>query len=81
LTLKGVSDRIAASVLVGDARMAGSAAFAALQGAHGTLLAAIAGGSDDLQAHVDACRTMAAGVEPGLSAFYARIPQRLGDFR
>jgi adenylate cyclase len=80
LGLKGVSQRAATSILVGDEGVAGTQAFRDLSAAHDRLLGTLAEGRDDpaLRAR---CAEMGEALCPGLAAFYDRIPQRMDDFR
>ncbi len=70
--LKGRARRLPIHVLVGDAALAASPAFAALHEAHRRWL----GGTGDLAA----CAALAAAVDPRLVRFYALIPGRADDF-
>ncbi|HEY0920796.1 CHASE2 domain-containing protein [Devosia sp.] len=79
MQLKGKSGRAPIHILVGDADLAASAAFRALQVEHGQLLAALRDGRD-AGALVASCGLMAAAVEPQLLAFYRRLPERRDDF-
>jgi adenylate cyclase len=80
LALKGVSDRIAASILVGGPDLAQGAAFQTLRSAHDRLTTALTqGGAAD--ALLQECQALAQTVEPGLAAFYDRLPLRADDFR
>ena len=80
LTLKGVSGRIGASILVGGATMAATAAFAALAGAHDRLTCALATDTPH-EAALAECVGLGVALEPGLASFYARIAMRRDDFR
>ena len=70
--LKGKAKRLPIHILVGDAALARSPAFAALGLAHDALIAGT--GS------VEACQTLAAAVEPRLARFYDYVPGRAEDF-
>jgi adenylate cyclase len=81
LSLKGVTERIGAHVLVGGPRVAASAAFKALRAAHDGWIAALRQDDPDQARKLAGCHEMAVAVEPGLAAFYGAIPARLDDFR
>ncbi len=70
--LKGKSKRLPIHILVGDAALAKSAAFVALQAAHREVVA----GRGDLAA----CAALGAQLEPRLGRFYALVPARAEDF-
>jgi adenylate cyclase len=76
--LKGMSGREPVWLLVGDEDLAASPAFRALAEAHEALIAAAPDGF--LTPMLDQCRTLAAEVEPELSAFYDALPLRPADF-
>ena len=80
IALKGKSARVALFVLVGDEAVAGSPAFEALAQAHDALLAAIRSG-EDTAVLLEHCTQQLGQVEPRLAEFYAKIPDRYGDFR
>ncbi|HVX82281.1 MAG TPA: adenylate/guanylate cyclase domain-containing protein [Devosiaceae bacterium] len=79
LRLKGKSAREPIHLLVGDAVMAQSAAFAALAEAHQLALAAIRAGSGG-EAAIARCAELAQAVDAGLSRFYDLIRERTADF-
>ena len=80
LALKGVSERIPASILVGDAALASTDAFRDLTRLHTELLAALAQSAppDTL---LSRCRTAGEAIEPGLAGFYDAFAVRSEDFR
>ena len=78
--MKGVSDRIAASILVGDATLAASPAFAALRAAQDRLILALQSGAP-LSGPAEDCRALCLAVEPGLVGFFDRMVQRPDDYR
>ncbi|MEN0001601.1 MAG: adenylate/guanylate cyclase domain-containing protein [Pseudomonadota bacterium] len=83
IDVKGKSERLAVDVLVGDAAMAASDDYMQLKKMHGDLVALLGSGkmstkSKDL---IKKCGARAAGIEPGLEKFYARIAERPGDYR
>lgn len=79
LALKGVSDQIAASILVGDATLAASPAFAALRAAQDRLILALQSGAP-LSGPAEDCRALCLAVEPGLVGFFDRMVQRPDDY-
>jgi adenylate cyclase len=79
LRLKGVTEPVAASILVGGPAMAGSADFAALRSRHGALLRALTE-RRAWQPRLEECEEIALTLEPGLGGFYAAIADRLADF-
>jgi adenylate cyclase len=70
--LKGKSRRLPIHILVGDAALARSAAFAALRAAHAAWLA----GAGDLLR----CTELASGIDKRLARFYELVPGRADDF-
>ena len=79
LVLKGISQPEPIHLLVGDAALAGSEAFRALEAAHHALLAEWAGGQGGATA-LDRCRELAPAVDPKLLDFYAAALDRRADF-
>ena len=79
LLLKGKSAREPIHILVGNATMAASAAFAALLMTHEAALRDLAQGGDAGIA-IGRCREAAIGLEPGLAKFYALLAARAEDF-
>jgi adenylate cyclase len=79
LTLKGVSDRIAAHILVGDPRLAASPEFAALRAAQERLIRALRSGTAT-DGPAAECRRLCRTVEPGLVGFIDRMLLRPGDY-
>ncbi|PZR00186.1 MAG: adenylate/guanylate cyclase domain-containing protein [Cereibacter sphaeroides] len=79
LTLKGVSERISASILVGGPEMAKTPEFQALLKAHEALIAAVGSGQETSEMLAD-CRARGVALEPGLHTFYDKMLQRRGDF-
>ena len=79
ITLKGKAHPVAIHVLVGDADMAASAAFLALESEHDKAVALLRRGGD-IGEIVKRCKALAAPIEPGLVAFYALLPERREDF-
>jgi adenylate cyclase len=80
LDLKGVSVRTATAIVVGDERVAQSAAFRDLQSMHNALTKALSKGRDDAGLRTR-CAEMGETLCPGLAAFYDRLPHRVDDFR
>ncbi|WP_297108322.1 adenylate/guanylate cyclase domain-containing protein [uncultured Devosia sp.] len=77
--LKGMSEREPIHILVGDAAVRQSPAFAVLEQAHGQLINVLVAGSDHALA-LDACRRAALAVDVRLGAFYSACPDRVEDF-
>jgi adenylate cyclase len=77
--LKGVSARTRTAIVVGDENLAVTEAFRLLAGMHGALLDTLSRGEDapTLRAR---CAEAGEALCPGLEAFYARLPARMGDF-
>lgn len=71
--VRGKAARLAIHLLVGDAAVAKTPAFRALQDAHRGWMA----GTGDIAT----CAKLAAVVEPRLARFYELIPERVEDFR
>jgi hypothetical protein len=71
--VRGKAARLAIHLLVGDAALAKTPAFRALQDAHRDWMA----GTGDIAT----CAKLAAEVEPRLARFYELIPERVEDFR
>ena len=80
LDLKGKSDVTHAFILVGDETLAADPRFVGLRNLHETAIAQIAqqGAVDD--ALLVECRALGQSIEPGLAAFYDRLPARAKDF-
>ncbi|MEM6824331.1 MAG: adenylate/guanylate cyclase domain-containing protein [Pseudomonadota bacterium] len=78
LGAKGVSGRLDAYVLVGDPSLGSTPAFSELLEAHENLLQALASGRDPAS-DLSKTRDLARGF-PGLTRFYERFPDRVGDF-
>src|SRR5690606_35711652 len=78
LNLKGKEAREPIHILVGDAALAASEAFAALASAHAKAVAAL--GTEGEAAAIAVCVRPAAEIEPGLEKFYARLPERREDY-
>ena len=79
ILLKGKSGRAPIHILVGDAELAKSAAFRALEAEHRQLVAALRDGRD-AGALVARCGLKAAAIDPLLVQFYGRVPERRADF-
>lgn len=79
VVLKGISQPEPIHLLVGDAAVAQSAAFATLAAAHQQLLAGLAHGSG-WEAPLESCRELAMAVDPRLLDFYDAGRGRIGDF-
>ncbi|MGV8839783.1 MAG: CHASE2 domain-containing protein [Bauldia sp.] len=79
IALKGKSKREAIHVLVGDADLAATPAFKALEAAHADLLATIRCGGD-FDAAIDRCAALVTFPDPLLAGFYATIRKRHGDY-
>ena len=73
LELRGVSQRQASFILVGDEALAADPRFLELAGAVGDFIA------DPAQDRLVRCQELAAAIEPGLGSFLARLPQRRGE--
>ncbi|PCD76731.1 CHASE2 domain-containing protein [Pseudothioclava arenosa] len=81
LSLKGISEREKLRIVVGDATMAGSEAFADLVKSHERLVTELRAGTDtDISARISECLEKAEHIEPGLQDFYSAIPGRRSDF-
>ena len=78
LVLKGKAAREPIHILVGDAALAASPAFAALDAAHESAIAAL--GTPAAEAAIAECIRLSREVEPGLERFYARLPERQEDY-
>lgn len=79
LDLKGVSQRMPAFLVVGDASMSMSDSFRALDGAHKSLVAAVRNGAD-IASSLSECRDLCMRVDPALLEFYSRIETRRSNF-
>lgn len=79
VALKGVSERMAVSVLVGAEEVASSPAFAELAAAHSALVDELARGTCDA-GRIDAVKALAIAVEPRLAPVYDALTGRIGDF-
>jgi adenylate cyclase len=73
--LKGKAQRLAVHILVGDAALARSEAFRALQAAHAEVLAGGVSGPA-----LARCAALGAAVNPRLTRFYELVPGRAEDF-
>ncbi|MCW5718508.1 MAG: adenylate/guanylate cyclase domain-containing protein [Bauldia sp.] len=79
IALKGKSRREAIHILVGDAELAATPGFQALQAAHAELLAAIRCGGD-FDGAIDRCVALITFPDSLLANFYATIRKRHGDY-
>ncbi len=79
ISLKGKTKREAIHILVGDAELAATPGFKALQAAHTELLAAIRCGGD-FDGTIDRCVSLITFPDPLLANFYATIRKRHGDY-
>ena len=79
VVLKGISQPEPIHLLVGDAELARSEAFAALAAAHEELLADLADAAG-AGAALDRCRELAMAIDPRLIDFYDASANRAGDF-
>ncbi len=79
VALKGITAPEPIFILVGDEVMGQSPVFMALRDHHGALLAALADGRSS-DALAQTCADLAAGIEPGLHAFYGAIAGRAAHF-
>lgn len=79
IALKGKAKREAIHILVGDADLAATPAFAALQKAHADLLATIRCGGD-FDGAIDRCIALITFPDPLLANFYGMIRKRHGDY-
>jgi adenylate cyclase len=79
ISLKGKTKREAIHILVGDAELAATPGFKALQAAHTELLAVIRCGGD-FDGAIDRCVSLITFPDPLLANFYATIRKRHGDY-
>lgn len=79
LKIKGKSAPVHFYILVGDERTATSQEFARLSVAHEALIHSIRA-DEDLTGPLAECRKHAERVEPGLSEFYDKLPNRWSDY-
>ena len=79
VTLKGISQPEPIHLLVGNAKLATSAEFAALREQHDALLSAWSTGASDT-ALLERCRAAGTAVDPRLGQFYEAGLNRLQDF-
>ncbi len=80
LALKGRSTRSRVFAVVGDERLAASAAFLELQRIHGQLLEALRLRSPEARRFLSMAKLKAAALTPGLGEFYRRISRRAEHF-
>lgn len=80
LDLKGVSERKAAFLLVGDKVTAAEPAFHRLSEAHDTLITLLQR-HDDPTKQIETCMVLATDVDTRLAAFYSKVSERADDFR
>ncbi|MBB4050793.1 adenylate cyclase [Devosia subaequoris] len=78
--LKGMSGREPIHILIGDAKIRQSGAFATLKAAHDDLVTHLRTGGDPTLS-LDACRRAALAVDARLGTFYAACLERSDDFR
>jgi adenylate cyclase len=78
LSLKGVTARVPASIVVGDEGVAATPAFAELKELHTRLFAGFAQGDED-PALLARCAEAGEALCPGLGDFYRRLPERRKD--
>jgi adenylate cyclase len=78
LSLKGVTARVPAAIVVGDEAMAATPAFADLKELHTRLFAGFAQGIED-DALLARCAETGEALCPGLGDFYRRLPERRKD--
>jgi adenylate cyclase len=79
IALKGKAARALIHILVGDAALARSPTFKALESAHRTAIASLGQGriADDAMAQ---CLALSRSVDPRLQEFYRLLPERQEDF-
>lgn len=80
LSLKGKSTRSRVFAVVGDERLAASAAFMDLQRIHGQLVDTLRLRSPDTRRILSMAKLKAAALTPGLEEFYRRISRRAEHF-
>ncbi|UYN99980.1 MAG: adenylate/guanylate cyclase domain-containing protein [Devosia sp.] len=81
--LKGMSEPEPVLALVGDETMRASPPFARLLDAHAALLDLLSAGgtpSAEIEPALHNCAKLADATQPGLSAIYRAMPERLSDF-
>ena len=76
--LKGKAQRLRIHILVGDAAVARSDSFRALEDAHKALLDELRKGAGGEA--LARCKQLGPAVEPRLARFYELVPDRLADF-
>ncbi len=79
IALKGMSEREPIHILVGDEAMKSGTAFAALEEAHGQLLADFGAGRNHA-APLDICLRLSLDIDGRLALFYAACLERRADF-
>jgi adenylate cyclase len=79
IALKGKAQPVAIHILVGDAAVAASAAFKALEIEHRRTIAALED-RQDASGSIARCLALCVEVEPGLAAFYEKLASRPEDF-
>ncbi|MCE5973062.1 adenylate/guanylate cyclase domain-containing protein [Sinirhodobacter sp. WL0062] len=79
LELKGISEREALCIVIGDEKLARSEVFAELREHHTRLIKALVL-DDEVPAALDACRHLISQIEPGLAGFYDALRDRRADF-
>lgn len=79
IALKGKAHPVAIHILVGDAELARSPAFLALEGEHDKAVSLLRGGKDAQEAALR-CLELSRQVEPGLAGFYQLLAERGEDF-
>ncbi|MCF7728072.1 CHASE2 domain-containing protein [Sulfitobacter sp. M22] len=81
LSFKGVSQRQKIYALVGDDMLCETPMFQKLCALHTSAISAIARGDVEPVDRVEQCETLAQSLNIDLAGFYARLTQRLSDFR
>lgn len=81
LDLKGKSDRMHAYILVGDEAMAQSTDFIELRRLYCRFLEELTAKGEMDNALIEQCCELGSRIEPGLPAFFQRIPRRAVDLR
>jgi adenylate cyclase len=81
LDLKGKSHRVPSYILIGNGELKNREDFKELSSRHEELVRALVSSDPDASYPLDACKSLAAAIEPGLIDFYDRLPDRVDDFR
>ena len=81
LDLKGKTHRVPTYILVGNGEIHNQENFKDLSSRHTELVRALVTSDPEAPRQLDACKSLAAAIEPGLIGFYDRLPDRVDDFR